>query len=84
MTNPQAFTAHFGDTAVPGEIQALEGRGGYMRVHLRAGSVPTAEGTPCELEMHDGARFRMVITEDLGDAGPGARNVRLKLVGRGE
>ena len=87
MTNPQQFTAHFGQTTVPGVIQALEGGRGFMRVHLNTNGtqVPLDEGTPCELEMHDGARFRMIITEHLGPAGEqDGQEVRMKLVGRGE
>lgn len=76
------MVAHFGGAAVPGRIAALEGERGLMRVALDPapeGFMP-GEGDEGVLEMHDGARFRVRVTERLaGDA----REVRLKLLGRG-
>lgn len=84
MPDPRAFTAHFGGAAYPGQIAALEGNRGQMRVRLegtdpRSWPAVQAEG---ELEMHDGARFRVGVLEVLGSEG-GGRAYRLKLLGKG-
>lgn len=84
MTDPRRATAHFGPARFPGHILALEGGGGYLRVLLEGAGHPWPEaGQEGELEMHDGARFGMVITEHLG--APQGKNAefRMKLVDRG-
>ncbi len=80
MTDPRRLTAYFGSGSYPGEIAALEGNRGHMRVRfaaLETGKV--AAGDEGELEMHDGARFRVRVVEPLEAAG----EYRLKLLGRG-
>lgn len=73
------IVAYFEASAVPGQLEALEGGRGLLRVTL-AEPVPGLEtGTECLLEMHDGARFRVSVTEALG---PGNNEFRMKLVGR--
>ncbi|UBV44185.1 hypothetical protein LAJ19_15385 (plasmid) [Deinococcus taeanensis] len=71
--------AHLGAQAVPGRLAALEGGRGVMRVTLRDPLTALAPGTECVLEMHDGARFRVSVTEDLGGH---AREFRMQLLGR--
>lgn len=81
-----SVTAHLGEAAYPGQIAALEGGGGFMRVALEGGSA-LAAGDECELEMHDGARFRVTVIEALGGedgATPGQQEYRMKLLGRGQ
>lgn len=76
-----SVVAHFGAHSVPGRIEALEGGRGMMRVSLEPegeGALP-AEGSEGVLEMHDGARFRVAVTERLEDHPNG---FRLKLLGR--
>ncbi|GAA4010407.1 hypothetical protein GCM10022631_23740 [Deinococcus rubellus] len=85
MPDPRAFTAHFGSAAYPGEIAALEGNRGQIRVRLE--NNPGAPGWPAanaqgELEMHDGARFRVGVLEVLDGEG-GGQHFRLKLLGKG-
>ena len=84
MSDPQSITAHFGEdlggASLSGSITAMEGRGGFLRVALTppaAGPQPTS-GSECELEMHDGARFRFVVTELL----PESAEFRMKLLGK--
>jgi hypothetical protein len=86
MTDPQRVTAHFGEdlggVSWPGSITAMEGRGGVLRVALTPppeGPQP-GTGSECVLEMHDGARFRFVVTEQL----PESAEYRMKLLGRGQ
>ncbi|GBF06365.1 hypothetical protein DAERI_080156 [Deinococcus aerius] len=74
-----SVVAHFGDAAIPGRIEALEGGRGFMRVSLTQPLPEAGEGTEGVLEMHDGARFRVTVTERL----PGGNELRMKLVGRG-
>lgn len=84
MTDPRSLTAHFGGAAYPGQIAALEGNRGQMRVRLEGadpGSWPVANAEG-ELEMHDGARFRVSVLEVLGGEG-GGQELRLKLLGKG-
>lgn len=73
------MVAHFGSGAVPGRIEALEGGRGMMRVSLEEAAPGVGEGSECVLEMHDGARFRVTVTERL----PGVGNeLRMKLLGK--
>lgn len=85
MTDPRSVTAHFGPTIFPGRILALEGGGGYLRVLLeREAAHPWPEvGHQGELEMHDGARFGMAVTEHLGTHETGNAEFRMKLIDRG-
>jgi len=85
MTDPRGVTAHFGPTMLAGHILALEGGGGYLRVLLkRAEPHPWPEaGHQGELEMHDGARFGMVVTECHDTAQEANAEFRMKLVDRG-
>ncbi|WP_407571676.1 hypothetical protein [Deinococcus altitudinis] len=85
MTDPRRATAHFGPASFPGRILALEGGGGYLRVLLEGeGQEPWPEaGHQGELEMHDGARFGMVIVERLGDPQENDAEFRMKLLDRG-
>ncbi len=66
-----SLVAHFGATAVSGQVEGLEGGRGLMRVSLNVigGHLAVEEGSECVLELHDGARFRVVMTERLSDAG---------------
>ena len=73
------FVAHFAAAAVPGRIEALEGGRGMMRVSLEETAPEVGEGTECVLEMHDGARFRVTVTERLEG---GTNELRMKLLGR--
>ncbi|GGR20706.1 hypothetical protein [Deinococcus ruber] len=92
QTDTTAFgsvTAHVEPAALSGQISALEGGGGYMRV-LLDGTDALNAGQEFELEMHDGARFRVVVIEVLPRSGAAAGNdaepgqeYRLKLLGRG-
>ena len=87
MSDPRSVTAHFGPARFPGRILALEG-GGYMRVRLEGAPHPWPEvGHQGEMEMHDGARFGVVVTERLGAGPEGAQKedteLRVKLVDRG-
>ncbi|WP_425145236.1 hypothetical protein [Deinococcus sp.] len=83
MADPRAVTAHVGASdhgpaaAYAGRIVALEGGGGLMRLRLD-GAALTA-GQECELEMHDGARFGVMVLEVLPDA---AHEYRMKLLGK--
>ncbi|WP_019586204.1 hypothetical protein [Deinococcus apachensis] len=72
--------AHFGAAAVPGRIEALEGGRGFMRVSLTEPLPEAGEGSEGVLEMHDGARFRVTVTERISGEG---NELRMKLVGRG-
>lgn len=77
-----SVVAHFGGAAIPGRIAALEGGRGYLRVALDPwpGDHQPGEGDEWVLEMHDGARFRVGVSERL----PGnANEFRVKLLGRG-
>lgn len=83
MTDIRTFTAHFDAHAYSGEIAALEGNRGEMRVRLEGQGqtdwpATSAEG---ELEMHGGARFRVGVLERLESVGS-VREYRLKLLGR--
>lgn len=73
-----SVVAHFGSGAVPGRIEALEGGRGMMRVSLDGVTPDVGEGTECVLEMHDGARFRVTVTERL----EGGNELRMKLLGK--
>ncbi|CAM3900615.1 hypothetical protein [Deinococcus frigens] len=66
-----SLVAHFGDTAISGQVEALEGGRGLMRVSLNIldRHLAVDEGSECVLELHDGARFRVVMTERLSGAG---------------
>lgn len=77
-----SVVAHFGGVTIPGRIAALEGGRGLMRVVLEGAAQDAlpAEGMDGVLEMHDGARFRVGVTERLGGEPP---EFRLKLLGRG-
>jgi hypothetical protein len=85
MIDPQRITAHFGEdlggVSLPGSITAMEGRGGFLRVALTppADGPQPSTGSECELEMHDGGRFRFVVTELL----PESAEYRMKLLGKG-
>lgn len=83
MPDPRALTAHFGGAAYPGQIAALEGHRGQMRVWLESSGAYgwPATGAEGELEMHDGARFRVGVLEVLGEEGSG-QEFRLKLLGK--
>ncbi|MGY2894837.1 hypothetical protein [Deinococcus sp. UYEF24] len=85
MTDPRRATAHFGQASFPGRILVLEGGGGYLRVLLEGeGQQPWPEvGHQGELEMHDGARFGMVVVDALGDPQGKGAEFRMKLVDRG-
>jgi len=81
-----SVVAHVGQAAIPGRIEALEGGRGMLRVLLESGadgpelsSSELGEGSEWVLEMHDGARFRVTVTERLEDP----NQLRLKLLGRG-
>ncbi|CAM3434602.1 hypothetical protein DESA109040_12435 [Deinococcus saxicola] len=83
MSDPRTFTAHFGDQVYPGQIAALEGNRGEMRVQLEGqgqSGWPTASDEG-ELEMQDGARFRVGVLESLSSA-EGVCEYRLKLLGQ--
>ncbi|AHX26581.1 hypothetical protein DEDE109153_08760 [Deinococcus deserti] len=77
MREFNSVTAFFGDLAVPGRIEALEGGRGLMRVSLN-GAPDISEGAEAILEMHDGVRFRVAVTERLDDT----NEVRMKLLAR--
>ena len=84
MPDTSALTAHFGGAAYPGQIAALEGNRGQLRVRLEAADEvrwPAVQDEG-ELEMHDGARFRVGVLEVLGGEGRG-QELRLKLLGKG-
>ena len=85
MTNFNSVVAHFDSEALHGRIEALEGGRGFMRVFLdwsQASFTPTPD-MECVLEMHDGGRFRMAITERLAAAPDGqSGELRMKLLGR--
>ena len=85
MTDPRSVTANFGPATFPGRILALEGGGGYLRVLLEGGGhQPWPEaGHQGELEMHDGARFGMVVVDVLGDSQGKDAEFRMKLLDRG-
>ena len=85
MIDPRQVTAHFGPATFPGRILALEGGGGYLRVLLEEGQHhPWPEaGQEGELEMHDGARFGMVVTECHDTAQEANAEFRMKLMDRG-
>lgn len=74
-----SVVAHFGASAVPGRILALEGGRGMMRVSLPGSGPEMTGGMECTLEMHDGARFRVAVIERLDTGG---NEFRLKLLGR--
>lgn len=65
------LVAHFGATTLAGQVEALEGGRGLMRISLDRpdGSPAINAGDEGVLELHDGARFRVVVTEQLGSAG---------------
>jgi|GEM_PF-6613096 len=69
--------AHVRGEAVPGRLEALEGGRGFMRVVLEASGVRV--GDEVVLEMHDGARFRVVVVESLQQ---GAHAFRMKLLAK--
>ncbi|MFC4426416.1 hypothetical protein [Deinococcus navajonensis] len=73
------IVAHFGGQAVPGQLAALEGGRGVLRVTLSEPAAGLSAGSECLLEMHDGAQFRVTVTETLGGEGT---EFRMKLVGR--
>lgn len=76
MREFNSVVAHVGGEARSGRIQALEGGRGVLRIVLdTAGSGGLREGGECVLEMHDGARFRVSVQEQL--AGEGEWRVRL-------
>ena len=77
-----SVVAHFGGAAIPGRIAALEGGRGLMRVALEGAPEDALPGEGAEgvLEMHDGARFRVDVTERLAGDPP---EFRLRLLGRG-
>ena len=85
MTDPRRVTAHFGagdGQNMPARLAALEGGGGYMRVLLDGpGAAALATGQEGELEMHDGARFTVVVTEVLPPEGEAAA-YRMKLLSK--
>ena len=72
-----SIVALVGTQGVPGRIEALEGGRGVMRVSLDGDAAELSEGSECVLEMHDGARFRVSVTERLE-----GNELRLKLLGR--
>ncbi|GAA5533011.1 hypothetical protein [Deinococcus aluminii] len=81
MREFNSIVAHFGNAAIPGRIEALEGGRGFMRVALDPGedALPVQEGSECILEMHDGARFRFAVVERLDGH---THAFRMKLLGR--
>lgn len=79
MREFNSVMAFFGDVAVPGRIEALEGGRGLMRVSLDETVPDVGEGAEAILEMHDGVRFRVAVTEALGQ---GSNQLRLKLLAR--
>ncbi len=81
MAEFNTVIAYIDGASVPGRIAALEGGRGMMRValDLEGTGVLAAPGTELVLEMHDGARFRVAVTEQAGeDAG----DLRMKLLGK--
>lgn len=84
VTDPNRITAHFPFASLSGRIEALEGGGGFMRVSLELQDArqELTAGTEAELEMHDGARFRVTVVEPLG-AEERRGEYRMKLLGRG-
>ncbi|SMB79654.1 hypothetical protein [Deinococcus hopiensis] len=79
MAEYGTVVAHFGEAAFPGRLEALEGGRGMMRVSLSGDSSALTEGSEGVLEMHDGGRFRVTVTERL----PGENELRMKLLGKG-
>ncbi|GGK27155.1 hypothetical protein GCM10008955_21190 [Deinococcus malanensis] len=79
MKEFNTIMAFFGDLAVPGRIEALEGGRGLMRVSLDQTVPDLSEGSEAILEMHDGVRFRVAVTEALGE---GTTELRMKLLAR--
>ncbi|WP_424952909.1 hypothetical protein [Deinococcus sp.] len=79
--DPRRLTAHFPEHAWPGRIVALEGGRGQMRLYLEGGPPWPLVGAEGDLEMHDGARFGVVVTETLAMREGGAE-FRMKLIDR--
>ena len=79
MADFNSVVAHFDGEALPGRIAALEGGRGMMRLSLSGDTSALSEGREGVLEMHDGARFRVTVTERL----EGENELRMKLLGRG-
>ena len=79
MREFNSIMAFFGDVAVSGRIEALEGGRGLMRVSLDDTPPDLGEGSEAILEMHDGVRFRVAVTEALGT---GTNELRMKLLPR--
>lgn len=75
-----SVVAHFGAATLAGRIEALEGGRGVMRVSLDGDAAELTEGSECVLEMHDGARFRVTVTERLNGH---TNELRVKLLGKG-
>ncbi|MFC4638838.1 hypothetical protein [Deinococcus hohokamensis] len=73
------IVAHFAGEAVPGQLAALEGGRGVLRVSLAQPVSALEPGHEGVLEMHDGARFRVAVTEALDAQG---HEFRMKLLGR--
>jgi hypothetical protein len=82
--DPNRFLAEFGFRQLIGRITALEGQGGLMRVTFEP---PAEPDTPLEtgqqgvLQLHDGARFRVVVLQQLADS---ATDYRVRLVAQEE
>ncbi len=77
--DPNAVRAEFGQVTTSGQIAALEGNGGFMRVNL--GAAQLESGQQGVLQMHDGARFGVVVIEPTSQSET-EREYRLKLTGR--
>ena len=77
--DPNAVSAEFGQVTTSGQITALEGNGGYLRVSL--GAAQLEAGQTGVLQMHDGARFGVVVIEPTVQS-EHEREYRLKLTGR--
>ncbi|WP_420594151.1 hypothetical protein [Deinococcus sp.] len=78
-SDPNRVSAEFGGQAHAGQLVALEGQGGLMRVQVDAAQLEI--GQSGVLQMHDGARFGVVVVEPLGEHAAG-HEYRLKLTGR--
>ncbi len=80
MTDPNRFEAEFGELRPTGRIAALEGNRGQMRLQFDPDGAPVEVGQEGVLQMHDGARFRVMVTEALSGE---PAEYRVRLTGKG-